>query len=427
MAYDKYAPWTLESWKRLAASTPTRAADSESTARPITQQDIDDAKRVVKAMEDSGVNYSFQLYGLNEPSSEGGSLFQQAVKFVTNPAVLTLAGGLAGVAAGGGAAAAGAGSGGTAATDLGALNAAGGSAANTGLGVAGGAGGAAGTAGIAGAAAGGGAGATGATAVPLGSGISTGGTGASIGGGALGTGITAGAAPAGGGGVASSGGFLGLSTGDWVNLGTQLGGAMLQADAAKSAAAGQTAASDAAIAESRRQYDTTRSDLMPWLRAGTGAIGRLSDLVGTSGTQLTPEQVMQMDPGYQFRLVEGTKAIGNLAGARGMTNSGATLKALTRFGQDYASNEYGNIYNRLAGIAGTGQQAGTTLGGLGAQNAGTIGQYMTGAANARGAAGIGAANAYGGALNTIGNYYSQNQMLDKILKNRSGTGLYGGY
>lgn len=232
-----------------------------------------------------------------------------------------------------------------------------------------------------------------------------------------------------GGGMASSG-FLGLSTSDWVNLGTSLGGAILQSNAAKAAAADQTAASNAAIAESRRQYDTTRSDLMPWLQQGTAAVGRLGDLLGTSGKSLTPEQIMAMDPGYQFRLGEGNKAISNLAGSRGMTNSGATLKALTRFGQDYASNEYGNIYNRLAGVAGTGQQAGTTIGGFGAQNANTIGGYMTGAANARGAAGIGAANAYGGALSNIGNYYSQNQMLDKILKERTGTSgvrLYGGY
>lgn len=147
-----------------------------------------------------------------------------------------------------------------------------------------------------------------------------------------------------------------------------------------------------------------------------------------AGTQgMSPEEIMRMDPGYQFRLNEGNKAITNLASAGGRLNSGATLKALTRFGQDYASNEYGNIYNRLAGLAGTGQNATTTSAGLGANFAGNVGGLMTGAANARGAAGIGAANAYGGALNTIGNYYSQQATLDKLLANNGGSYSYGGF
>ena len=211
----------------------------------------------------------------------------------------------------------------------------------------------------------------------------------------------------------------------WVAVaigGSALLGAAMSSSASKRASADQTQASTASIEEQRRQYDTTRADLQPWLKQGTAAVGRMGDLLGTSGTQMSPEQVMAMDPGYQFRLDEGEKAIGRGAAARGMNRSGATLKALTRFGQDYASNEFGNIWNRLAGISGTGQTTGTNLGQFGAQSAGNIGGLMTGAANARGAAGIGTANAWGNAASTIGNWYSQNAMLDKIL-NRGG---YGG-
>ena len=55
------------------------------------------------------------------------------------------------------------------------------------------------------------------------------------------------------------------------------------------------------------------------------------------------------DPGFQFRLNEGLKAIQRSASAKGTLLGGDTMKALERYGQDYASNEYGNAYNRTRG------------------------------------------------------------------------------
>jgi hypothetical protein len=136
--------------------------------------------------------------------------------------------------------------------------------------------------------------------------------------------------------------------------------------------------------------------------------------------------------GYQAGLDEGTKALDRGAGATGLRNSGATLKALTRFGQDYSGQKAGESYNRfygdqdrtfnrLSGIAGTGQTAATNTASLGSQSAGRVGDIMTSAGNARGASAIAKGNAFSGALNTVGNWWSQNQMLDKIL-NRGGGG-----
>lgn len=74
------------------------------------------------------------------------------------------------------------------------------------------------------------------------------------------------------------------------------------------------------------------------------------------------------DPGYEFRMAEGEKGINRSLAARGGFNSGAALKALDRYNQDYASNEFTNAYNRdaankartfsfLSGTAGQGLQA----------------------------------------------------------------------
>lgn len=115
------------------------------------------------------------------------------------------------------------------------------------------------------------------------------------------------------------------------------------------------------------------------------------------------------DPGYNFRLQEGRKGIDAMAAARGGYNSGATLKALSRYNQDYATGEFQNawnrdnandtnIYNRLAGIAGTGQTAANTLGNQAIMGSQYQGNAMASAGEWRGAGAIGQNNAMQGAL-----------------------------
>lgn len=98
----------------------------------------------------------------------------------------------------------------------------------------------------------------------------------------------------------------------------------------------------------------------------------------------------QADPGYEFRLGEGVKALERSAAARGGVLGGAQQRALARFGQDYGSNEYlnaynrynadqTNMYNRLANMAGMGQTAAQYIGNAqmqrgDAQAAGYMGQ-----------------------------------------------------
>ena len=55
---------------------------------------------------------------------------------------------------------------------------------------------------------------------------------------------------------------------------------------------------------------------------------------------------MGQDPGYQFRLSEGQRALENANAAKGISRGGATLRGLLDYGQQAASQEYGNVYNR---------------------------------------------------------------------------------
>ena len=55
------------------------------------------------------------------------------------------------------------------------------------------------------------------------------------------------------------------------------------------------------------------------------------------------------DPGYQWRLNEGSKAVERKGASRGMLQSGRTLKSLSSWAQGLASQEYGAAYGRARG------------------------------------------------------------------------------
>lgn len=59
----------------------------------------------------------------------------------------------------------------------------------------------------------------------------------------------------------------------------------------------------------------------------------------------TAQDVLK-DPSYGFRLGEGEQALQQSAAAKGLLNTGGTLKDILKYGQQFASNEYGNIWNR---------------------------------------------------------------------------------
>ena len=220
-------------------------------------------------------------------------------------------------------------------------------------------------------------------------------------------------------------------------------GAVLGSSAIRQAIAAQQQGTDQAIAESRRQFDQGRSDLAPFREAGTGAINRLSDLTGTSGRTDAPNygdlnkkftlEDFWSDPVTQasFRqgLDLGTQSLDNSARARGTLNSGAQLKALTRFGTDYTGNQAAgsqqrfvgdqtNQFNRLSAIAGTGQTAATNTAQFGTQNANTVGNLLSAQGNARGAAAIGQGNLFANAGGSIANTISSQNTLDAILNAR---------
>jgi hypothetical protein len=143
--------------------------------------------------------------------------------------------------------------------------------------------------------------------------------------------------------------------------------------------------------------------------------------------EYTPEMFAKgIDPGYQFRLKEGMQGLERSAAARGGLLSGGTLKGIQRYGQDMASQEYQNAFNRyqaertgtlnpLQSLAGVGQSTANTLGTMGMNYANQVGELYQGGANARASGYMGQANAISGAIGNISNQYYQNQLMNRVF------------
>lgn len=203
---------------------------------------------------------------------------------------------------------------------------------------------------------------------------------------------------------------------------SQVISAVVGSNAANKSAKIQDKAAHEAADTQWRMYNQQREDTMPWLNAGTAGVNRLSELLGIGGntgasdygalTKSFGMEDFQKDPGYDFNLAEGEKALNRSYAAKNGVLSGAAAKGLQRYSQDYASNEFGkaydrynanqtNLFNRLSGISGTGQAAANTLGSAGSTAGQVASDYLTSGAAARANAKIDQANAWTSGLNSI--------------------------
>lgn len=269
-----------------------------------------------------------------------------------------------------------------------------------------------------------------------------------------------------------------------------IGGALIGSNAAGKAADAQTAAanhaadlqhqdSQEALDFQKQQYNTSQQQMAPWLQAGQGGLSALQFGLGTGGAAngsgvgqaslLTPYSgqfnaptglTEQNDPGFQARLQLGTDAIQRSAAAKGGVVTGGTAKALNTYAQDYASNEYGNVYNRalndfttkynvyntdqanqynrLAALSGVGQTTANQLSNAGQAasnnvtqnlltNAAQQGQQINNAGAATASGYIGSANAWNQGLSGAANSFSNLALLGQLGGSTRPTFNSGGY
>lgn len=167
--------------------------------------------------------------------------------------------------------------------------------------------------------------------------------------------------------------------GSAVQAGTSLASAGIQSKAINRATDAQQQAAQNALNFSKQQYSTEQQQQQPFLTHGTEALETLNQgIYNGSLANWTPQDAaktqyvspgnatdiqyqnqgpLQMgafnpssvdvtqDPGYQFRLSQGLKALQGTQAATGISG-GAAAKAINDYAQGNASQEYGNAYNR---------------------------------------------------------------------------------
>ena len=228
------------------------------------------------------------------------------------------------------------------------------------------------------------------------------------------------------------------------------------ASAAKSAAATQAAAQDRAIEEQKRQFDTIREILAPYVKAGSpeltqpyiqvgpGAIRGLQALTGLSGEQARQQAIQQIEQGplYQQLAQQGEQAILANASATGGLRGGNVQAALGQFRPQLLNQLIEQQYARLAGLANVGQTSAQNLLGIGqasaagqAASAGQAGNAISGLLASQGAAQaagqVGAAQSFAqgltGAAGAIGSGIQNYMLLNKLGTGLSGLGTGGFY
>lgn len=147
----------------------------------------------------------------------------------------------------------------------------------------------------------------------------------------------------------------------------------------------------------------------------------------------------QADPGYNFRMAEGLKALERSAAARGLLQSGGTLKGIQQYGQNLASSEYENAFSRYLSqrearmdpyryLSGQGQAAAAGQ----AANVGTTGAALAEIAAQRGniqaAQAAGTAGAIGNAFSSIGqgvgSYYANQPYMNYLQSITPSNSIY---
>jgi hypothetical protein len=213
---------------------------------------------------------------------------------------------------------------------------------------------------------------------------------------------------------------LGAAIAGGIGAVATVGTSIMGSNAAKSAASAQEQAAADSLAFQQGVYNNTTANLQPYVNTGTNALYSLASLYGvptgangTNGSGATPGSSptnngamtafnnFTQTPGYQFPLQQGQLSANRSLAASGLENSGGALKALTQYGQGYASTGFNNYLSQLSALANNGQNAAVQTGTAGNQAAQTVNNATNtyGTANASGI--VGSANAINSGVNNL--------------------------
>jgi hypothetical protein len=208
--------------------------------------------------------------------------------------------------------------------------------------------------------------------------------------------------------------------------GSALVGAGASIFGANKAASSQDKATKKAAKLQKQALAQQMALVKPYVEAGTNALAEYQKMAPYEDFGM---KQFEADPGYNFRMAEGMKELERSASARGLLQSGGTLKGIQQYGQNLASAEYQNAFGRYlterearmspyAYLTGQGQAAAVGQ----ATNVGTTGANLAQIAMAKGdvqaaqAAGMGSSvgKAIGSIGQGVGSYYANEPYLNYL-------------
>jgi hypothetical protein len=183
--------------------------------------------------------------------------------------------------------------------------------------------------------------------------------------------------------------------------GSQVVGSMMQADAAGDAASIQAGASQAGIAEQRRQFEAMRELLKPYTEAGQPALEAQQAFLGLQGPEAERAAIERIRGGETFQALasQGEEALLQRASATGGLRGGNIQSALAQFRPQLLSSLIEQQYGRLGGMTQLGQRSAAGVGAAGTETGTNVANLLSQEGAARAGGELGEAKAYGQLFN----------------------------
>jgi hypothetical protein len=175
----------------------------------------------------------------------------------------------------------------------------------------------------------------------------------------------------------------------------------MQASAAGDAAAIQSGAAEAGIAEQRRQFDAMRELLKPYTEAGLPALEAQQAFLGLQGPEAERAAIERIRGGETFQALasQGEEALLQRASATGGLRGGNIQGALAQFRPQLLSSLIEQQYGRLGGLTTMGQRSAAGVGAAGMETGTNVANLLAQQGAARAGGELGEAKAYGQLFN----------------------------
>ena len=144
---------------------------------------------------------------------------------------------------------------------------------------------------------------------------------------------------------------------------------------------------DKALDFTKDVYKENKAMATPWVTGGGDAYNSYNSFLTGAGQEDAFQKYLDSGD-YEFTTKAGMDAINHNMAAKGLLNSGSTLKALTQWGQDNAMKYRENYMDRLLQSAGIGAGVMGNLMGVSNQSAAQIGELRQAKAEGK-ASGVG--------------------------------------